>query len=412
MRNNSAALTFIIITVLIDVIGIGVIIPVIPSLIQNLSDYGLDDAAWIGGLLLASYALMQFVFAPFVGELSDRFGRRPILLIALLGLGLDYFFHAIAPTLFLLFIGRIIAGFMGSSFTVAHSYVADISVKENKASNFGFIGAAFGIGFIIGPLIGGVAAYCWGFRAPFYVAAVLTLLNFFYGLIFIPESLPPEKRRTINWMNVIPVASLVNLGRYKALGGLLVAFFFSNLAGQALPTSWTFFTIEKFNWTELDIGISLGFIGFMVAIVQALLVGKAVKEFGEKKTIMGGFILWSIGMILFSIAGSTFVLYCFLIPYILGGVASPTLQGFLSNQVPDNEQGNLQGSLTSMISLTAVIGPLIYGSLFDLFVGEGGPWYYPGAPYAMGAIFLSLGCVTAIFSLRKLGSSMGNNPIS
>lgn len=412
MKSQKQALLFIFATVLIDVIGIGIIIPVIPSLIQNLSEYTFDDVAWIGSLLLVAYAGMQFLFAPLVGELSDRFGRRPVLLVALLGLGVDYIFHAFAPTLTLLFVGRFLAGILGSSFTVANSYIADISTKENKAKNFGVIGAAFGIGFIVGPVIGGVSAEFWGYRAPFFAAAGLTLLNFFYGLFFIPESLPIEKRRPIELLKALPIASLMDLGKYKAFGGLLLAFFLANIAGQALPTSWTYFTIEKFKWTELDIGLSLAFIGFMVAIVQAVLLGKIVKKFGEKKTIMFGFILWSIGMILFSIAGSTLALYAFMIPYILGGVASPTIQGYMSNHVADNKQGNLQGSLTSMISITAIIGPLIYGGLFDWFVGEGAPWYYPGAPYAMGAIFLSLGCVVAIISLRKLGSSMDKAPVT
>lgn len=412
MNSKKHALTFIFVTILVDVIGVGIIIPVIPKLIQNLSSYTLDDAAWIGGLLLAAYAGMQFLFAPLMGELSDKFGRRPVLLIALFGLGVDYVLHAYAPTLTLLFVGRFIAGMMGSSYTVANAYIADISSKEDKARNFGLVGAAFGIGFIIGPVIGGFAAEWWGVRAPFFAAAGLTLLNFAYGYFVIQESLPVEKRRPIKLMKALPVTSFVDLGKYKAFGGLLIAFFLANLAGQALHTTWTFFTIEKLEWTEGDIGISLAVIGFMVAIVQAVLVGKIVAKLGEQKTIMLGFILWSVGMILFSIAGSTAALYCFMVPYILGGIASPTLQGFLSNKVPENEQGNLQGSLTSMISITAIGGPLLYGGLFDWFAGSDGPWYYPGAPYAMGAVFLSLGCITAIISLRKLGSSMGDNVVA
>lgn len=402
MRSEKGALTFIFITVLVDVIGIAVIIPVIPELIGNLAQVSIDEAASIGGSMMMVFAAMQFLFAPVMGELSDRFGRRPLLLIALFGLGLDYLFHAYAPSIFWLFVGRFIAGICGASVTVANAYIADVSTSKNKAKNFGMIGAAFGIGFILGPVIGGVFGEYFGFRAPFFVSAGLTLLNFLYGLFILPESLPKEKRRPIDLKKMLPGRSLMNLGNYKAFGGLLLAFFLANMAGQAMPSVWTFFTIERFGWSELDIGASLAAVGVMVAIVQAGLLGWAVNKFGSRNVVKGGFLLWSTGMFLFAMASESWMMYAFLIPYALGGVAGPTIQSLLSNNVSATEQGKLQGALTSMISITAIFGPLLHTGLFDYFSGEGAPVYFPGAPFAAGAVFLIIGSILAIISMNRL----------
>lgn len=402
MRSEKGALTFIFVTVLVDVIGIAVIIPVIPELIGNLAQVSIDEAASIGGSMMMMFAAMQFLFAPVMGELSDRFGRRPLLLIALFGLGLDYLFHAYAPSIFWLFVGRFIAGICGASVTVANAYIADVSTPENKAKNFGMIGAAFGIGFILGPVIGGVFGEYFGFRAPFFVSAGLTLLNFLYGLFILPESLPKEKRRPVDFKKMLPGKSLMNLGKYKAFGGLIVAFFLANMAGQAMPSVWTFFTIERFGWSELDIGASLAAVGVMVAIVQAGLLGWAVKKFGSRNVVKGGFLLWSFGMFLFAMASESWMMYAFLIPYALGGVAGPTIQSLLSNNVSASEQGNLQGALTSMISITAIFGPLLHTGLFDYFSGVGAPIYFPGAPFAAGAVFLIVGSILAIISMNRL----------
>lgn len=401
MSSSKTALTFIFVTILVDVIGIGIIIPVVPSLIENLTGEGLSVAAKYGGYLMVAFAGMQFLFAPIMGELSDKYGRRPILLIALFGLGVDYVFHAVAPTIGWLFVGRILAGICGASFTVANAYIADVSTKENKAKNFGLVGAAFGLGFIIGPVIGGIAAK-WGVQTPFLVAAGLTLLNFLFGLLFVPESLPKEKRRPINFKKMIPGKSLLQLGTFAALGGLLFAFFLASLAGQSLPATWSYFTMEMFDWTEAEVGYSLGVVGLLVAIVQAGLVGKIVKKFGTKKTILGGFVLWSIGMGLYAVAVKGWMLYLFTIPYVLGGIAGPTLQGLMSNQVEDNEQGILQGTITSMTSITTILGPLISTGLFYYFTGKNQIFYFPGAPYAMGAVFLITACFFAYFALKKI----------
>ncbi|MFT4525729.1 MAG: DHA1 family tetracycline resistance protein-like MFS transporter [Bacteroidia bacterium] len=402
MNSEKRSLLFIFVTVLVDVIGVAVIIPVIPELIGNLAEVSNAEAASIGGLMMVAFSAMQFLFAPVMGELSDRFGRRPILLISLFGLGLDYLFHAYAPTIVWLFIGRLIAGVCGATITVANAYIADVSTPENKAKNFGMIGAAFGLGFILGPVIGGVFGEYFGFRAPFYVSAGLALANFAYGFFILPESLPKDKRRAINYRNMIPGKSLLNLGKYKAFGGLLLAFFLSHLAGQAMPSTWTFFTIEKFGWSEIEIGASLAAVGFMVVLVQAVLLGWFVKRLGPNRVIKLGFLFWTTGMILFSMASQSWQMYAFLIPYALGGIAGPTIQSLLSNNVPQTEQGNLQGALTSMISLTAIIGPLMHTQLFYFFSGDQAPFYFPGAPFAMGAGLLVIGSILAILAMNRL----------
>ncbi|MFT4661088.1 MAG: DHA1 family tetracycline resistance protein-like MFS transporter [Patiriisocius sp.] len=401
MKNNKSALVFIFATVLIDIIGIGIIIPVIPALINDLSGMTLNEAAEIGGWMMVCYALMQFLFSPVLGELSDRFGRKPILLIALFGLSIDYIIQAQAPSIFWLFVARFLAGITGASHTVATAYIADISSKENKAKNFGMIGAAFGLGFIIGPAIGGIFGAI-DIRLPFYIAAGLAFANFVFGLVFVPESLTIENRRKIEYKKMLPGVSLFNLGQYKSFGLLLFALFLANLAGQALPSTWTYFTMEMYGWNEAEVGYSLSAVGFLVAIVQGLLVGVSVKKFGSIKTVKIGFVFWTIGMFLFSVATEPWMIYAFLIPYSLGGIAGPTLQSMLSNQMSDNEQGNLQGSITSMISITTIIGPLLASQLFYVFGNATSHLYFPGAPYLASGIIFLVGAFIVFFALSKL----------
>lgn len=405
MKSTSTALIFIFITLLIDMIGIGIIIPVIPTLIQNISGEGLDRAVIYGMWLLSLYAAMQFLFAPLMGELSDRFGRRPILLASLFMMSIDYLIHAFAPTIAWLFFGRIMAGITGASHSVATAYVADISTPENKAKNFGMIGAAFGLGFIIGPAIGGIFGEI-DVRLPFLVAAGLTFANFLLGFFFVPESLALEKRRAIQLQKIIPGVSVFNLKQYKGIIGLVFAFFLANVAGQALPSTWSYFTIEQFGWTEAQIGYSLMAVGITVSIAQGFLVGKLVPIYGQKKVIVWGFVLWSTGMLLFSIASTPWMLYLFIIPYSIGGVAGPTLQSLVSNQVPDNEQGNLQGALTGMVSITAIIGPILASTVFAYFISEQTFFYFPGAAYVVSAAILMTSTVLAWRALKTMDISI------
>lgn len=404
MKSKKTALLFIFITILVDVIGIGIILPIIPDLIMELTGEGTAMAVIYGMWLTTAFAGMQFLFSPVLGEISDRFGRRPILLIALLGLSIDYLIHAWAPTITWLFLGRFLAGITGASFTVASAYIADISTKEEKAKNFGLIGAAFGLGFIIGPGIGGFFGEL-DIRLPFYIAAGLTFANFLFGWFFVPESLTLENRRPINVLKMIPGVSLVSLRNYKGVLLLIFAFFLANLAGQALPSTWSYYGIERYDWSPREIGISLMVVGLLVAIAQGFLVGVLVKKFGKRTVVISGFLLWTVGMFLFSLASEPWMLYAFLIPYALGGVAGPTVQGVISNQVSEKEQGNLQGAITGLISVTAILGQLIFSPVFYYFIRPESDIYYPGASYTLAALFLFIAFLFASLAMKRMDLS-------
>jgi MFS transporter, DHA1 family, tetracycline resistance protein len=405
-KNN--ALAFIFITILIDVIGIGIIIPVMPDLIKELTGEGLSKASFYSGILIPCFAVMQFLFSPLLGALSDRYGRRPVLLIALLGLGIDYIFQAFAPSLAWLFVGRILAGISGASFTTATAYISDISTPEKKAQNFGLIGVAFGVGFIIGPVIGGLCS-AWGTRAAFMVAAGFSLLNFIYGYFILPESLPTEMRRKIEWERTNPFTTLINLKRYPIISGLVMTMLFLYLASHAVQSNWSFYTMLKFNWDSRMVGISLGIVGLLIALVQGGLIRKIIPLLGEKNSIYAGLILYVIGLILFAVANTGWLMLVFLIPYCLAGICGPALQGVISNQVPINEQGELQGSLTSLISVTSIIGPPLMNYLFAYFTSATAPVYFPGAPFILGSVLIIVGIFFAINSLRTYHRSLDSN---
>ncbi|PHN94902.1 tetracycline resistance MFS efflux pump [Maribacter sp. 6B07] len=401
MKSNKTALLFIFITILVDVIGIGIILPIIPDLIMELTGEGNHMAIIYGMWLTTAFAGMQFLFSPVLGEISDKYGRRPILLIALLGLSIDYLIHAWAPSIVWLFLGRFLAGITGASFTVASAYIADVSTRENKAKNFGLIGAAFGIGFIIGPGIGGFFGEI-DIRLPFYIAAGLTFANFLFGYFFVPESLTPENRRQINFSKMIPGVSLFALRNYKGILLLISAFFLANLAGQALPSTWSYYGIERYDWNPRQIGLSLMVVGLLVAVVQGFLVGKLVTKFGKRKVIIYGFLLWTVGMFLFSFAHEPWMLYAFLIPYALGGIAGPTVQGVISNQVSEKEQGILQGSITGLVSITAILGQFIFAPVFYYFIRPETSIYFPGAPYALAAVLLLIAFILATTAIKRM----------
>ncbi|PJZ55691.1 TCR/Tet family MFS transporter [Leptospira barantonii] len=395
-----AALGFIFVTVLIDVIGFGIIIPVLPKLIQELTQGSLSQAAWDGGLLMFAYSLVQFVCAPFVGALSDRFGRRPILLASLFGFALDYLFLAFAPSILWLFVGRVVAGIMGASFTTGYAYIADISPPEKRAENFGILGAAFGLGFIIGPVIGGSLGQ-FGSRAPFLAAAGFALLNWLFGFFILPESLALENRRKFEWKKANPIGSLINLQRYPMIVGLVVAFFLINTAAHAVQGTWNYYTMEKFQWDEAMVGYSLGVVGLVYAITQGGLIRIILPALGQNRSIYLGLALNSLGYALFALATKSWMMFVFLIPYCLGGIAMPPLQGIMSSQVPANEQGELQGALTSLMSVTAVIGPVLMTGLFSYFTAKGAPVYSPEAPLWMGTILTAVSLWISVGSLRK-----------
>jgi len=399
-NKNQAALGFIFITMLIDVIGWGIIIPVIPGLIEELIQGDISEAAKVGGWITFAYAITQFVFAPLIGNLSDKFGRRPIILISLLGFTLDYILLALAPTITWLFIGRIIAGITGASITTASAYIADISTIENRAKNFGMIGAAFGLGFIIGPVIGGLLGQ-YGARVPFYAAAALCFLNFLYGYFILPESLPKEKRSVLNLKKANPIGSFLHLKKYPKLIGLASSMFLLYVASHAIQSNWSFFTMYKFNWDEKMVGISLGVIGLLVALVQGVLIRWVNPWLGNEKSIYAGFFLYSLGMLLFTFANQSWMMFIFLIPYCLGGIAGPALQAVISIQVPETEQGKIQGTLTSLMSASAIVGPPLMTGIFYYFTKEQTPFEFAGAPFLLASILMTISAMMAYYSFRK-----------
>ena len=401
MRNKQAAVGFIFITLLLDVTGIGIIIPVMPSLIMELTGEGLSAASKYGGWLIFAYAFFQFIFSPIVGALSDKYGRRPVLLVSLFGFGLDYILLALAPNLWWLFLGRILSGIMGASFTTGAAYIADVSAPEKRAANFGLIGAAFGLGFIVGPVIGGLLGE-FGPRVPFYAAAVLSLLNWLYGLFILPESLTAEKRRAFSWKRANPLGSLINLKRYPVLAGLIFAMVFVYIAAHAVQSTWAYFTMYRFEWGEAEVGYSLGFVGVLSALVQGVLIRWLIPKIGENASVYLGMIFYAIGLVLFSLAGDGWMVYPYMVVYCLGGIAGPALQGIMSNQVPSNEQGELQGALTSTMSATSIIGPPIMTGLFAYFTGQDAPMELPGAPMMLGAILVLIGLFLSWRVLSKM----------
>lgn len=397
---RNAALGFIFITILVDVIGLGIIIPVVPKLIEKLTGEGISEASRYGGWLVFCFAIMQFLFSPILGALSDRFGRRPVLLLSLLGLGLDYILHAYAPTITWLFVGRLIAGVMGASFTTATAYIADISTPEKRTQNFGLIGAAFGLGFIIGPIIGGLSAK-WGPSMPFLLAAGLTLLNLIYGYFVLPESLLKENRRKFEWKRANPIGSLAHLKKYPVVSGLIASLVLIYIASHAVQSNWSYFTMYKFNWNEEMVGYSLAVVGVLISIVQGFLIRVINPKLGQNKSIYLGLLLYAIGLILFGVAWKDWMMFAFLIPYCLGGIAGPAIQGLISNQVPPTEQGELQGALTSLVSLTSIIGPLIMNNLFAYATAKDSLFFLPGAPFFLAAFLITISGILAIKTLSK-----------
>src|SRR5690606_14111825 len=391
--SKQAAMGFIFITLLIDVMGWGLIIPVMADLIAELKGIPVNIASTYGAFLLSVFAITQFLFSPVIGNLSDKYGRRPILLLSLLGFGVDYLILAWAPTYGWLFLGRIIAGITGASFTTASSYIADISVDETtRAKNFGLIGAAFGLGFVLGPALGGLLA-TWGLRAPFYAAAALCLLNCLFGYFMLPESLTRDNRRAFEWKRANPLGSLRFLTQHSEIGGLALSFFLVYLGAQAVQGSWNFFTIYRFNWSEGMIGISLAVVGVMTGLVQGGLTRVITPKIGNENSIYLGLSLYALGLVLFAFATEGWMMFVFLAPYCLGGICGPSLQSVIAGQVVKNQQGELQGGLTSLMSLTTIIGPLIMNSTFAYFTTDKAPFQLPGVHFLIGAACMLAGLV-------------------
>lgn len=399
---RKAAIVFILITLLIDILGIGIIIPVLPELVK---DFVGDDASRAGlwyGIIGASYSLTQFIFAPIVGALSDRFGRRPILLASMFGLGVDFIIQGLAPSLAWLFVGRIFAGMMGASYTTANAYIADISTDETRARNFGLVGVAFGLGFIFGPALGGVLGNVW-IRLPFFVAAGLALVNWLYGFFILPESLAPENRSEFTAKKANPFASIQRLKAYPIVGGLAAAFVCMSLAQRGLENVWVLFTGTRYGWDELTNGLTLGLVGITAAIVQGGLVRPTVKRLGERRTVIAGISVAAVAFLGYALATQGWMVWCVIVFGSFGGVAGPAIQSIVAKAVHPSEQGQIQGALTSLISLTNIFAPLIFtAGLFSYFTSDTAPIRLPGAPFFLGSALQVLALVIIIRVFRRV----------
>ncbi|MDE0209732.1 MAG: TCR/Tet family MFS transporter [Boseongicola sp.] len=383
-------LFFVLATVAIDAIGIGIIIPVMPDLILEVGGGTLGSAAVWGGVLASVFAVMQLLFGPTIGNLSDRYGRRPVLLISLFFMGIDYIVMGVAHTIWLLFVGRVIGGLTASTQPTVAAYIADISEPDEKAQNFGLIGAAFGIGFVLGPLFGAAFAE-FGTRAPFYAAAAFSLGNMVFGWIVLPETVTDEIRRPFDWKRANPLGGLINVGRLPGLKLLLAIMFFFQVAFTVYPAIWAYYTLERFGWEPWMIGVTLAAYGVATAVVQGWLIRVVLTYMSERQAVLFGFGFEMIGFFGYGIITETWQVFVLIPLGSLGAVALPALQGIMSRTALDNQQGELQGVLTSVVSLAMIISPLIMTLIFREFVKPGSLFYLPGAPFLL-AFLLTLLC--------------------
>lgn len=401
MSVRRPAVLFIFITLVLDILGIGLIVPVLPKLIQHYQGGDVAAGSFSYGMLAALYALMQFLFAPLIGSISDRYGRRPVILISLLGSAIDYFLIAFAPNLMWFAVGRIVAGITAANYAAASAYIADVSSPEKRAANFGLIGAAFGIGFIIGPIVGGGLA-AWGVKVPFFVAGGLTLINWAYGWFVLPESLAPENRRAFSWSRSNPVGALFALRRFPALMGLVTCYFIAVLAHQVYPSIWVLYTTYRYGWTELQTGLSLAAVGVMAGMVQGGLTKRVVAWLGEQKTVRYCLTLSIFLYAAYGLATQPWMIYLCIIIGSLSGLVTPAVQSLMSQGVPADEQGALQGSLSSLSSVAGVAGPLLCTQLFSYFIGEKAPAILPGAPFFLSSAMMMIALFIAVPALKRI----------
>ncbi len=389
-QGGKLPLFFVLATVAIDAIGIGIIIPVMPDLILEVGGGTLGSAAVWGGILASVFAFMQLLFGPTIGNLSDRYGRRPVLLISLFFMGIDYIVMGVAHTIWLLFVGRVIGGLTASTQPTVAAYIADISEPDEKAQNFGLIGAAFGIGFVLGPLFGAAFAE-FGTRAPFYAAAAFSLGNMVFGWFVLPETVTDEIRRPFDWKRANPLGGLIHVGRLPGLKLLLAIMFFFQVAFTVYPAIWSFYTLERFGWEPWMIGVTLAAYGVAIAFVQGWLIRVVLKYMSERQTVLFGLGFEMIGFFGYGFITETWQVFVLIPLGSLGAVALPALQGIMSRTASDNQQGELQGVLTGVVSLAMIISPLIMTLIFREFVKDGSLFYLPGAPFLL-AFMLTLLC--------------------
>jgi MFS transporter, DHA1 family, tetracycline resistance protein len=405
--NRKRALAFVFVTVLVDSIGFGIILPVLPRLIMTLTGVTIDRAAGYGGWLSFVYALTQFFCAPVLGNLSDRFGRRPVLLFALLALGCDYVIMGFAPAISWLYVGRLIAGCAGASFTPAYAYVADITDPAKRAQSFGLMGAAFGMGFIAGPAIGGLLG-TFGPRAPFFAAAAIALANFGFGCLNLPESLPKESRRAFDWRRANPLGTFRQILKYPSVTGLLGAILLWQIGHQVLPSTWAFYTIAKFHWSSAQVGGSLAFVGLVMAVSQGLLTRVLIPWLGgERRAALAGMAAAVLAYLGYAFATQGWMMYAVGLTTAIVALTYPSMNALASQRAPANAQGELQGAVASVYGLSSIVGPPLMTEVFGYFSGPAARVHFPGAAFVTATV-LTVAC--AVLFARSLALRSGQVP--
>jgi DHA1 family tetracycline resistance protein-like MFS transporter len=390
---------FILVMVAFDMVAFGIIAPVLPDLIRQFEGGDFGRASDLTGYLLFVWNAMQFLFSPILGAWSDRFGRRPIILLSCFGLGIDYIVMALAPTLRWLFVGRIISGITASNISTAFAYVTDVTPPEKRAKPFGYISAAFGLGFIIGPAVGGYLGN-FNIRAPFWAAAVLSLVNSLYGFFVLPESLPAERRAKSAWHMANPLGSLTLLRSHAQLAGLSIVVTLYYLAHNSLPSVWALYTMKRYNWSRGDVGLSLSVVGVCASLISGILVGPFVKRFGERRSVLFGLLCGTLGFAGFALASRGWVLYA-VIPFIaLWGIAAPAIQSLMSRRVDPSAQGKLQGAINSLRAITGMAGPVLFTQIFAMAISPRASIHLPGAPYYLAAVLLASSLLLAVYATR------------
>jgi MFS transporter, DHA1 family, tetracycline resistance protein len=397
---SRAATYFVLVTVLLDTLGVGLIIPVAPRLVASFLGNDLSAASRYFGILFSLYSVMQFLFSPVLGGLSDRFGRRPVILTSLLGAGVSYLFSGFAPALGWLFAGRTIAGIAGASFVPAGAYIADVTPPEKRAQNFGLLGAAFGLGFIFGPALGGALGDI-SLRVPYFAAAGLNFVNLLYGLLVLPESLRRENRRPFSFVRANPAGALRALFRHPIVRGLTGTMFCSFMAQMILQSIWALYNQGRFGWSARQVGFSLMVAGMATAVVQGGLVRALTPRLGERRLLVAGLVMGGLSHVAFGCANRTWMMFLILLPLALGGLAGPATQAIISRAVGPKEQGELQGSINTLSTIAAIVGPLVGATLFGRFGSETATPYVPGAPFFAGAAFSALGLALALRLLAR-----------
>jgi len=406
-----SATLFIVMSMVIDAMGFGLILPVAPRLIMELTGHDLAGAAPVAGYLTVAYAVMQFVFAPVVGALSDHVGRRPVLLLSMAALSLDYLVMGVAPAIGWLFLGRVIAGIAGATYPTANAVISDVHPVESRGRFFGMVGAAWGVGFIAGPALGGLLAH-FSTRTPFFVAAGLAAANLLLGFVVFPETLPAELRRPIVIARAHLAGSIRHLRKYRGLSLLLLVIFLFQIAHDTLPTTWAFFTMKQFEWTPGQVGLSLAVVGLTTAIVQGALIGPILQRLGEARSAGIGFAVGVVSMVGYAFATQGWMAYVLITIGAFFGLTMPAMQSMMSSRVPANAQGELQGSIAGLQSVSAIIAPFVMTQLFQWATRPAAGVGFPGAPMLLGAVMLAGAWLMFVVAMRRVGARSHSGPVA